>query len=210
MLDNPIERLIISLPAFLLAITLHELGHAWVAYQCGDDTAKLSGRVTLSPLAHLDPLGTLMYIFSSMSGIGFGWAKPVPVNPLRFRHWRRDDILVSLAGVAMNLVQALAWAGLLHAARNIPGSMGETLWLFCYIGVSMNVVLMVFNLLPIPPLDGSHIAFNLLGIRDPVIMHQWSRIGSLLLFLFVSSGMFGPVFGFVAQPVIRLLVGMVG
>jgi Zn-dependent protease len=178
-----------------------------VAYRCGDDTAKLSGRVTLSPLAHLDPLGTLMFIFSSLSGIGFGWAKPVPVNPLRFRNWRRDDILVSLAGVAMNLVQALVWTALFHASKNIAGTLGESLTIFCFIGIVMNISLMIFNLLPIPPLDGSHIAFNLLGIRDPVKVYQWSRLGSLLLFLFVSSGFFSTVFRFAVEPILRLLIG---
>jgi len=206
--ESPITRLIVTLPVFLLAITLHEVAHAWVAYKCGDDTAKLAGRLTLSPIAHLDPVGSLLFIISNfMMGIGFGWAKPVPVNPLRFRHWRRDDILVSLAGVAANLLQAIAWAILLRLTEAyLTGTFGRSVATLCLFGVAINVLLMMFNLLPIPPLDGSHIAFNLLGVRDPIAIARWSRIGMLALFLFVSTGLFGSFFGAVVEPVIRLFL----
>ena len=205
---SEIVRFVATIPVFLLAITLHEVAHAWVAYKCGDDTAKLLGRLTLSPIAHLDPVGSLVFIVSSLTaGVGFGWAKPVPVNPLRFRNWRRDDILVSLAGVIANLLQAVAWAILLRlSTRYLSGTMGAAADTLCFMGVMLNVVLMVFNLLPIPPLDGSHIAFNLLGIRDPAAVMQWSRIGMVLLFIFVATPMFGILFNAVIEPVIRLFL----
>jgi Zn-dependent protease len=206
--ESPITRFIVSVPVFLLAITLHEVAHAWVAYRCGDDTAKLSGRLSLSPLVHLDPVGSLVFIVSSIAaGVGFGWAKPVPVNPLRFRHWRRDDILVSLAGVTANLLQAIAWSALLRVSEAfLTGSIGQAAAMLCVIGVVLNVVLMMFNLLPIPPLDGSHIAFNLLGIRDPIAVAQWSRIGMILLILLVWSRLFGVFYNAIVVPIISLFL----
>jgi len=205
--ESPITRFIVSVPVFLLAITLHEVAHAWVAYKCGDDTAKLAGRLSLSPLVHLDPVGSLVFIVSSIAGVSFGWAKPVPVNPLRFRHWRRDDILVSLAGVTANLLQAIAWSALLRLSEAfLTGSLGQAVAMLCIIGVFINVVLMIFNLLPIPPLDGSHIALNLLGIRDPIAVAQWSRIGMILLFLLIWSKLFGVFFNTIVVPIIGLFL----
>jgi len=205
--ESPITRFIVSLPIFLLAITLHEVGHAWVAYKCGDDTAKRLGRVTLSPIAHLDPLGSLMFVISSFAGVGFGWAKPVPVAVERLRNPRRDDILVSLAGVTANLLQAIAWSVLFRLSRvYLTGSLGAAIVTFCFLGVVVNVVLMVFNLLPIPPLDGSHVALNLLGIRNPYTIARFTGIGSLLLFLLVTTHAFGLLFSGVIEPIIYLLL----
>ena len=205
--ESPITRFIVSLPIFLLAITLHEVGHAWVAYKCGDDTAKRLGRVTLSPIAHLDPLGSLMFVISSFAGVGFGWAKPVPVAVERLRHPRRDDILVSLAGVTANLLQAIAWSVLFRLGRvYLTGSLGSAIVTFCFLGVVVNVVLMVFNLLPIPPLDGSHVALNLLGIRNPYTIARFTGIGSLLLFLLVTTHAFGLLFSGVIEPIIYLML----
>src|SRR5574340_884600 len=98
-----ITDLVVSLPAFLLAIILHEVAHGYVAYRLGDDTAKRAGRLTMSPLPHIDPMGAIFFVISSLSGMGFGWAKPVPVNPSYLRHPGRDDVLVSLAGPVSNL-----------------------------------------------------------------------------------------------------------
>ncbi len=207
-----ITRFIVTIPVFLLAITLHEVAHAWVAYKCGDDTAKLSGRLSLSPIAHLDPLGSLFFILSSLAGRGFGWAKPVPVNPLRFRNWRRDDILVSVAGVSANLLQAIAWALLLRLSMAfVPGTLGRAMDMLCVFGVEINVLLMMFNLLPIPPLDGSHVAFNLLRVRDPVAIARWTGIGQLLLFLFVMNrSVSGAFFRMIVDPVFNLFLRLAG
>jgi Zn-dependent protease len=205
--ESPITRFIVSLPIFLLAITLHEVGHAYVAYLCGDDTAKRLGRVTLSPIAHLDPLGSLMFVISSFAGVGFGWAKPVPVAVERLRNPRRDDMLVSLAGVTANLLQAIAWSVLFRLSRAyLTGSLGQAIVMFCFFGVVVNVVLMIFNLLPIPPLDGSHVALNLLGVHNPYTIARLTGIGSLLLFLLVTTRAFGVLFSGVIEPIIRLLL----
>jgi len=187
-----LQRLVISLPAFLLAIILHEVAHGYAAYRLGDDTAKRMGRLTLSPAAHLDLVGTLMFVFSSLSGFGFGWAKPVPINPLNFRHPRRDDIIVSLAGVAANLGQAAIWALLAWADYRLvwSTSWGVALGTFCALGVAINLMLMLFNLLPIPPLDGSHVAVRLLGIEDPYLISRLAPLGFVALILLLRSGAF--------------------
>jgi Zn-dependent protease len=205
--ESPITRFIVSLPIFLLAITLHEVGHAWVAYKCGDDTAKRLGRVTLSPIAHLDPLGSLMFVVSNFAGVGFGWAKPVPVVVERLRNPRRDDILVSLAGVTANLLQAIAWSLLFRLSRAyLTGGLAAAITTFCLLGVILNVVLMVFNLLPIPPLDGSHVALNLLGVHNPYTIARLTGIGSLLLFLLITTHAFNLLFSRVIEPIIYLLL----
>ncbi len=207
MSESEIAQFVVKIPVFLLAITLHEVAHAWVAYLCGDDTAKLKGRLSLSPIAHLDVLGSLMFIISSWAGVGFGWAKPVPVNPLRFRNWRRDDILVSVAGVSANLLQAIAWSLVLRVTVVFgSGSLGGAIATLCFYGVIINVVLMMFNLLPIPPLDGSHVALNLLGVRDPIAVARFSMIGTLMLFLLIGSPAFRLYFDGVIRPVIGLLL----
>jgi Zn-dependent protease len=210
--SNPISRLIAMLPAFLLAITLHEFAHGYVAYRFGDDTAKRAGRLTLSPLAHLDPLGTIMFLVSAFgSGIGFGWAKPVPVNPAYLRNPRRDDIFVSLAGVTANLLQAVAWALLLRlAVWAAPGSLRDTLAIFCWYGVELNMAFLVFNLLPIPPLDGSRVFARLLGIRDPYAVDRMAPLGFVLLVVFVRTPAFGWVIGHVLEPLLGVFLRIAG
>ena len=196
-----LERIIVSLPAFLLAIILHELAHGYVAYLLGDDTAKRAGRLTLSPLAHLDPFGALFFIVSSLSGFGFGWAKPVPVALERLRNPRRDEVLVTVAGPGANFAQAVAWAVLLRLAlRFAPGTLGQSLAIFCLYGISINLLLMIFNLLPIPPLDGSHVAARVLGIGDPHLVDRLAPLGFVVLFLFVSTPAFGWLINTVLSP----------
>jgi Zn-dependent protease len=212
-MQDPLTRIVVSLPAFLLAIVLHELAHGYVAYLLGDDTAKRAGRLTISPVAHLDPVGTLFFLLSSWLGFGFGWAKPVPVTMQRLRNPWRDEVLVTLAGPAANLVQAVVWALLVRlvlspgVAHALGGSLTEALSLFCLFGAALNVVLMVFNLLPIPPLDGSHVALRLLGSRDPYLVGRLAPLGFILLFLLVSTRAFGLLLGLVVGPLVSRLVG---
>ena len=207
MLDSPLARIIVSLPVFLLGIVLHEIAHGYVAYLLGDDTAKRAGRLTLSPIAHLDPIGAIFFLFSAWSGMGFGWAKPVPVAVERLRNPRRDDMLVTLAGPGANLLQAIAWALLLRAALAwVGGSLGHAVVVFCFLGVAINVLLMLFNLLPIPPLDGSHVALRLLGYDDPHLIARLAPIGFLLLFLFVSSHIFDLFYRHLFDPVLGLFL----
>ena len=163
-----------SIFSILVALTVHECAHAFVAYRLGDPTARDQGRLTLNPVAHLDPLGALLFLF-----VGFGWAKPVPVNSSYFRHERRDTALVALAGPFSNLILAflafLGMAFLFPGASSSPygvlslivtpegGSAVQTLLLqICASSVFINLALMSFNLLPIAPLDGSRILMSLL------------------------------------------------
>ena len=205
--DSPLVRIIVSLPAFLLAIVLHEVAHGYVAYLLGDDTAKRAGRLTLSPIAHLDPIGTIFFLFSSWMWMGFGWARPVPVMIERLRNPRRDEVLVTLAGPGANLLQAIAWAVLLRVAIPFAGStLGYALVNFCLLGVGINVLLLLFNLLPIPPLDGSHVAARLLGFDQPGLIERLAPIGFLVLVVFLSSGLFQVFSAKLFYPVLGLFL----
>lgn len=174
--------LIPFIPVLLLALTLHEFGHAWTALYFGDPTAKLAGRVTLDPLKHLDPMVTIFMLIAQ-----FGWAKPVPVNPANFTH-PRADLWVSLAGIIANLVQAVVYALVFHAIVNFAPhtlSMGSSSFLgrFLLLGVLVNLSLALFNLLPISPLDGSHVLRNLLPWPQVAPFLDWSeRYGAMVLF----------------------------
>jgi Zn-dependent protease len=199
--------IIVRLPAFLLGIILHEVAHGYAAYLLGDDTAKRAGRLTLSPVAHFDPFGALFFIITSIGGVGFGWAKPVPVATELLRNPRRDDILVSLAGPAANFGQAVVWAVLLRLLYRLPPSdFVVALATFCGLGVLINVVLMVFNLLPIPPLDGSHVALRLLGFDDPTLPSRLAPIGFVALFLLLGTSFFRGIFSGLVWRVLDLFV----
>jgi len=154
----------------IVLLTFHEFGHAWMAWKCGDDTAKQRGRVSLNPIVHIDPIGTvllpLMMIFLSMSGSGLGrfligWAKPVPVNPYNLKNPKVDDILVTLAGPWMNLMLAVVLIGLAKGAE-LAGS--DTAMTFCIGIAQISLLLCFFNLIPIPPLDGSQVVRALSGM----------------------------------------------
>ena len=155
-----LQDLLLILPAILLALTLHECAHGWMAYRLGDPTARNAGRLTLNPLPHLDPVGTLLLIITTLYHLGsFGWAKPVPVNHLNFSKPRRDTILVSLAGPLSNIALAII-AGVLY--KHFAFSMNHFLRDFTSICVAINIGLAFFNLIPIPPLDGSHVLIGFL------------------------------------------------
>ncbi len=202
-MENFSERvvfLIVFFPLFLIAISFHEAAHAFAAYRSGDPTAKLHGRLSLNPMVHIDPVGLLFFVISSVMGIGFGWAKPVPVNPLMFRKMRRDDIIVSLAGVGANLalmivtavlIKILIYAGIFVFT---PGGPAGPTYGVDYVRrilmhfMLLNGVLVVFNLLPIPPLDGSHVVINLFS-KDPAMVEaKVARFGFLFLFIFLFTG----------------------
>ena len=168
----------------VVLLTFHEFGHAWVAWKCGDDTARLQGRVSLNPLVHIDPIGTivlplLMIFLTPISRFLVGWAKPVPVNPLNLRHERVDDILVTLAGPAMNLLLAVALLGLARIGFMFDSPAMAN---FCGDAAYISLLLCFFNLLPIPPLDGSQVVRSLIGMSYEDY-HRFSRYGFLILIL---------------------------
>jgi len=203
MFDSPLSRVVAMLPGFLLGIVLHEVAHGYVAYRLGDDTAKRAGRLTLSPIAHLDPVGAIFFILSSLAGFGFGWAKPVPVAVERLRNPRRDEVLVTLAGPGANLLQALAWALVLRLVLPLGSA---PLAMICIWGIAINVLLMIFNLLPIPPLDGSHVALRLAGYDNPHLADRLAPLGFVVLILLMYTGLFNVLIRAVVSPIVAILL----
>ncbi len=186
--------LIPFIPVFLLALTLHEFGHAWTALQFGDPTAKQQGRVTLDPLKHLDVMGTIF-----MFVLHFGWAKPVPVNPANFKpeQRRQAEFWVSLAGIIANLLQAVAYAAVWRVLLLVdPNLLYNSTFLqrFLLLGVLINLALAIFNLLPIYPLDGAHVLKNVLPLRQAIPFVEFSqRYGAMILLALIVVGMFSDV-----------------
>ena len=161
----------------LIAVTLHEAAHGWSAWRLGDDTAKLLGRVTFNPLRHIDPFGTVllpaMLLFGSGGRVMFGFAKPVPVNFGRLRRPRRDMILVAAAGPASNLMIAVISAALLHTIDLLPAETQQWVLLNLLNSLWINLLLCVFNMLPLPPLDGGRVA---VGLLPPVLGRKLARL----------------------------------
>jgi len=160
----------------LLAITLHEAGHAWVAHKLGDNTAKMLGRVSFNPIVHIDPFGTvLLPLLLLMSGAPFlfGYAKPVPVNYRNLNNPRRDMVFVALAGPAANILLVICAALLLHIVGFLPDVAGNWLVANIIFAVKINAILAVFNMLPIPPLDGGRVA---VGLLPDIIARPLSRL----------------------------------
>lgn len=199
-MNNLIYYLIIT-PPLLFAITIHEYSHAWMAFRKGDPTAKLAGRLTLNPISHIDIIGLLLLYF-----YGFGWAKPVPVNPYNFRNPLKDELWVSLAGPGSNMLLAFA-LGLIFRMLYNPFLFGsepptyQLIILMLVTGIRLNLVLAVFNLLPISPLDGSHILAGLLPAQYHYQLVQIQRfapyvlLGIIFLDFFLHIGILWSIFG---------------
>lgn len=201
---------VLLLPVLLFSVVVHEVAHGWVALRQGDDTALMLGRITLNPVPHIDLFGSILFpVLLAASGAGFlfGWAKPVPVDPRKFRDWRKGDILVSLAGVTANLLLAVGFTAVLVALAVLGGGAGgagagttlQMLARMAHYGVVINLVLAIFNLIPIPPLDGSHVLYHVLPPRLGARYRRVGRYGMLVLLalLFFAPG----AFDFVMAPV---------
>jgi len=180
LLRTPPEVLLLLVPVLLFALCFHEFAHAWMANKLGDPTAKHSGRLTLNPLAHLDPMGSLMILF-----VGFGWAKPVPVDVRYLQNPRIDMMKVSFAGPAANLLLAFV-GGTIIRAQLVGGSLILMLVLFTQI----NIMLAVFNMIPIPPLDGSQIFSGLMVRKNPDLVMKLQMYGPQILFGLILIGYF--------------------
>lgn len=188
------ESLLVLLPILLFSVIIHECAHGYVAELWGDPTARMLGRLTLNPAPHIDLFGSILVpglLVLSGSGIVFGWAKPVPVTVENFRDRKWGDITVSLAGPASNVLLAIGFGLVLFVATAVaPGSaIYPTLFTLCQYGILLNFVLAVFNLLPIPPLDGSHVVANLLPPQAAYSYRSMGRYGLIFVFalLFVPG-----------------------
>ena len=215
--DINIVRALMYLVAILLSITFHEFMHAWLAYELGDPTARRMGRLTLNPIKHFDPLGALMIAFMAFGGMGLGWGKPVPVNPYNLRGNPRVSMgITSAAGPFSNLVLAATVAIPLRLIPNMPGLLAS----FLLIMVITNVSLAVFNLLPLPPLDGFGVLQGVLGTLRGRRAYEWGQAldrvanyGPILLLALLAFGWFGGlnILGSILSPpinaLLRLLVG---
>lgn len=204
-MDNFIATLAVYALPVIFAITLHEAAHGYVARHFGDPTAYLAGRISLNPLRHIDPVGTvlvpgILLLVSKLVGGGgilFGWAKPVPVDFSRLRHPKRDMLWVAAAGPGANLFMAVAWALLLKFALATPDSMyAEAMAQMALAGIEINSVLMLLNLLPIPPLDGGRIAVSLLPHR---LAWRFARLEPYGLFILLAL-LFTGVLGYILWP----------
>ena len=217
MSEDFVARVIVVAIMLLVGFPVHEFAHALAAYRLGDSTAKLFGRLTLNPVAHFDPLGGILLAVSFIrSGFGFGWAKPTPVNPSNLAGGRRGEAMVAAAGPVSNLVLAAAAALPLRfifatpqLSEQIPGIVVLVLYLFVYI----NLVLMIFNLLPIPPLDGSKVLFAFLPPRlawqwRPVLEQYGFILLLLLFFLPPGDSIGGRILGPILEALFAVLVGV--
>jgi Zn-dependent protease len=201
-----------TIPA-LFAITLHEVAHGWMARYFGDRTAEMLGRLSLNPLRHIDPIGTIVVpcILLAVGGLLIGWAKPIPVATSALRHPRRAMVVVTLAGSGANLVMAGIWCALLAAIVRVNGNETLVTWiaLMCQAGIMVNVTLAIFNLLPIPPLDGGRLLVSWLPSRWA---DRFQRIEPVGLFLVLGLSVmrmldwiFAPAFRVVGRVVVSFL-----
>lgn len=212
--DSPQVALIYLISSFLaccIAISFHEWAHAFAAYKLGDPTAKNMGRMSLDPMRHIDPIGMILFVV-----LGIGWAKPVIVNSRNLKNFRRDDVLISLAGPLMNLILSFIFYGLYSVGLNIyagaitSGAVSSSALLpaaivqLFYIIFSLNIVLAIFNVLPIPPLDGFHVVSSLFIRKSYRVVEFLQKYGFLILIVLIFSGLISSII----SPIISWLAGL--
>jgi Zn-dependent protease len=196
LLQNPLEFILIAIP-LLYSIILHELAHGWVAYQMGDPTAKRAGRLSINPLKHLDPIGTIMLFM-----VGFGWARPVPVNFSLLRNRHGAMIAVSAAGVIANIL--VAFTAILLERLLTPSSSGMSGDLLYYLA-QINIILAAFNLIPLPPLDGSKILMGFVSHRVQNVMLRIEPYGFFILIGLLYTGVLDPVIRFFRSLILSVI-----
>jgi Zn-dependent protease len=188
-----IERAMLSLPIFMLALTIHEFSHGYAAYRLGDKTAFHAGRLTFNPIKHIDPFGVLVFIISNFT---FGWAKPVPVDLRYTKNPKQAMLITAVAGPASNIIQAFIF-GMIIRVMNYPvwylsspdNSIEVIIGKFVWFGLFVNCALAFFNMIPVPPLDGSKIMYGLLPRGKEHIAIQLERYGPILLIILIGSGL---------------------
>jgi Zn-dependent protease len=210
-----VQSLVAVAIIILVSFPVHEFSHAFVAYRLGDSTARYQGRLTLNPIVHFDPLGGAMLLIGAVIG-GFliGWAKPTPVNPYNLRYGRRGDALVALAGPLSNLILAVIVAiplRMILASPQLSLTVGSSdIALFAFgvaeLFVVINILLMIFNLLPIPPLDGWHVLLDLVSPRTAYTLRQYEQYGFLLILVLILAG--APIIGGILGVIRRFLLGI--
>lgn len=208
---------LLFLPVLLISLTVHEYCHGYAAYKCGDNTAQWHGRLTLNPLKHLDPIGTLM-----MLTVGFGFARPVPINPRNFKHYKRDLCIVSIAGPLSNVLLAFIGVLLFYVVaqviylfepQTIYAAFSSNLYkvwdVFIGMFITANAVLAVFNMIPIPPLDGSRLISILLPLKVQIFFEKYERIIMLVVFIVIWRGGLDGIIDFFGSKLLGAIIWIV-
>jgi len=217
-MDLSLATIVLWAVPVVFAITLHEAAHGYVARIFGDRTAELQGRITLNPLKHIDPIGTILVpgvliLAAKLGGpqFVFGWAKPVPVNFGALRNPKRDMLWVAAAGPGANFAMAIVWAFMLKIVAESAGGGEESGWgLMANVGISVNLVLMTLNLLPVPPLDGGRIAVSLLPMRAARVLARSERFGLIIIIALLAFGLLDDIMRPLLRLAQRLLEALLG